>query len=181
MNKEIEKKFLLYEDSKDYTSSFFAKYFCSIDDFISSSSQKGTLMEQGYIDLKYAEDIIKVLKIKLDFEPYEFRVRKKAKKGLEECFVTFKSDGTLSRDELEQQISLYDYGILYDLTKGKRVVKTRLNKEISGLTYEFDIYLDRSLIICEVEVKNESLLEKIIPMGLDITSDKKYKNKNLAK
>jgi CYTH domain-containing protein len=183
MNKEIEKKFLLFEDSKEHISDFFVKYFGSIDNLINETSQKGAKIEQGYIDLKYAENMMKILNIiaEPDFKPYEFRVRRKEKNGLEECFVTFKSDGTILRNELEKSISMYDFDLLYSLTEGKRVIKTRLNKEINGLTYEFDIYKDRSLIICEVEVNDESLLENIIPMGPDITSDKSYKNKNLAK
>jgi len=60
------------------------------------------------------------------------------------------------------------------------VLKKRLEKEIGGINYKFDVYVDRSLIICEAIIKNEPDLEKIIPMGTDVTMDKKYKDKNLA-
>lgn len=178
---EIECKYLLCENAKSYTNEDFNEKFCTLDNLINETMDNGVEIEQGYLDIKYAQDIMKILKLKLDFMPYELRVRKMTQDDADKYFITFKSDGTLKREEKELTISQQDYDTWYELTEGKRILKKRLTKNINGLNYEFDVYTDRGLIVCEVEVGDESMVDKIIPFGLDITANKIYKNRNLAK
>jgi len=181
MSVEIEEKFLIYENSKEFASKAFFDNFCTIDNLIYEAVEFGENIEQGYLDLKYSNEIINHLGIELKFKPCELRVRKIEKNDSSEYFITFKSDGSITRNEKELPISNFDYDSYFALTKGKRVLKHRLTKKINGLNYEFDVYTDRDLIVCEVEVTEKKELEKIIPMGLDISAKKEYKNKNLAK
>jgi CYTH domain-containing protein len=95
--------------------------------------------------------------------------------------LTLKSDGTQTRKEYEININKEEYESFYFNPKNPKIEKIRWEKEINNLTYEFDFYINRNLIVFEVEVQNENDLDKIIPFGKDITSDKGYKNRNLAK
>jgi CYTH domain-containing protein len=176
---EIEKKFLIYEGCKEFASPAFYDNFCTIDNLINESCDKGADIEQLYLDLGKKDEILKYFGLKVDFDIYEIRIRKREKYGIEEYFITFKSDGLQLRGEKQKPICGQDYSFLETFSTSK-VLKKRLEKEIDGITYEFDVYTDRSLIICEAEVKSESELKRIIQMGKDVTFDKKYKNKNLA-
>ena len=50
-----------------------------------------------------------------------------------------------------------------------------------GHTAEIDVYTNRDLIVAEVEVPTLKDAEKLSPLGKDVTTDKKYKNRSLAK
>ncbi len=179
INVEIEKKFLIYEECKEFGTQIFYDNFCTIDNLINETCNNGTNIEQLYLDLGKKDEILKYSGLKVNFNIGEIRIRRKEKNGVEKYFLTFKSDGLQSRGEKEEVICGQDYSFFENFSISK-VLKKRLEKEINGITYEFDVYTDRSLIICEAEIKKESDLEKIIPMGKDVTMDKKYKNKNLA-
>lgn len=118
----------------------------------------------------------------LSFDP-EVRIRMMN----DECFLTRKGDGALSRDEDEESITLEVFKILYDLVQGNLIDKTRVFIPIEeGYTAELDIYhgeLD-GLLTVEVEFPSEEEAEKFIPpiwFGNDITNDKRFKNKKLAR
>ena len=48
-------------------------------------------------------------------------------------------------------------------------------------TVEFDVYTDRDLIVAEIEVPSLDMLASLPVLGKDVTEDKRYKNKNLAR
>ena len=104
-----------------------------------------------------------------------------------ECFFFFFGDGTLSRDEDEESITLEVFKILYDLVQGNLIDKTRVFIPIEeGYTAELDIYHGElnGLLTIEVEFPSEEEAKKFIPpiwFGNDITNDKRFKNKNLAR
>lgn len=113
----------------------------------------------------------------------EVRIRKKGN----EFFLTHKGEGNQIRTEIETNISAEVYDILSLLVKEKFINKTRYEiKMENGIVVELDIYhgdLD-GLVTVEVEFKSEVQLSKfIVPewFGKEITSDKRYKNKNLAR
>ena len=113
----------------------------------------------------------------------EVRIRKKGDKYL----LTYKSGGTLSRQEIEIRIPRFIFEIMWPKTEGRRIEKIRYLKPLSnGLVLEFDRYLGslNGLITLEVEFSNEDLANKFsLPeyiKGEDVTSDTGYKNKNLA-
>jgi CYTH domain-containing protein len=101
-------------------------------------------------------------------------------------FITLKSKGLLSREEIEIKISkgIFDDAIKTAKTK---ITKTRYIVEISPdnlLTYEIDVYDDYDFITCEVEFETEEEAKNFMPPDWcikDVTYDPKYKNVNLAK
>lgn len=123
-------------------------------------------IEQGYIS----------------FEP-EIRIRKKGSK----CYLTEKGEGTKIRPEVNLEISQEIYEVLSHLVQGRMIQKTRYKIPIQDhLIAEFDLYHDEleGLMVVETEFSSEEQSQNFIPpvwFGEDITEDKRYKNKNLAK
>ena len=174
---EIERKYLLKENSEVFTTPNFFFYFESLKCLINTIRIRGTEINQGYFSVNQGVELAEQLGLNIDFVPSEARVRQKGDK----YYFTLKSKGLEKRNELETTISQELFENLYSTTQGNRVEKLRLNHNIEGLIYEIDYYKDRKLMVVEVEVKDEKDLEKIIVLGKDVTNDKTYKNKNLAK
>ncbi len=115
----------------------------------------------------------------------EVRVRAKG----ERFFLTRKGGEGFVREEEEYEISKEVFEILWSLTKAARIEKTRY--EIIGedrLLWEIDEFqteLNNGLFLAEVELPDESVVPQIPPAIADViesevTTDEKYKNKNLA-
>lgn len=150
---EIERKFLFKGD-------FPVKV-------IGDGKVKGLSILQGYI---FTDD-------------GELRLRSKGDK----YFLTVKSDGTLSRDEWESEIPDWVFNMLWVKTDGKRIQKTRYEIKFQEVIIEFDKYHGHleGLIILECEFQDELtawnfILPKWARFSIDITKDKRYKNKYLA-
>ena len=118
----------------------------------------------------------------LSFNP-EIRIRKKGEK----FFITQKGDGTQIRTEIETEINEVTYEILSTLLLGRLIKKTRFNIPLQEeIIAELDIYHDEleGLITVETEFTSEEQANGFLPpewFGEDITKDKRYKNKNLAR
>lgn len=118
----------------------------------------------------------------ISFTP-EVRIRKKE----ETYFLTFKGDGTQNRDEEEIPIDKKVYDVLLGAIQGKLIEKNRYDIPLyDGLIAELDIYHGdlEGLIIVETEFKTEEQADSfIVPdwFGEEITENKRYKNKNLAR
>jgi len=130
---------------------------------------KGTKILQGYLSVG---------------DP-EVRVRAKGDK----FYLTKKGGEGFVREEEECEISKKIFEILWSLTENARIEKTRY--EIvgeDGLTWEIDEFQTRrveGLFTAEVELPNESVVPEIPPaiaevIESDVTTDEKFKNKNLA-
>jgi len=130
---------------------------------------KGTEIQQGYLSVGDPE------------------VRVRAKGG--KFFLTRKGGAGFIREEDEYEISKKIFEILWSLTEGARIEKTRY--EIigeDGLTWEIDEFQTgsmRSLFLAEVELPDESVIPEIptviaAVIEREVTSDEIYKNKNLA-
>ncbi len=130
---------------------------------------KGTKILQGYLSVG---------------DP-EVRVRAKGEK----FFLTRKVGSGFIREEEEYEISKEVFEILWSLTEGARIEKTRYEFiGEDGLTWEIDEIQNRStgaLFLAEVELPDETVTPKI-PSAIaevierDVTTDEMYKNKNLA-
>ena len=100
-------------------------------------------------------------------------------------YRTSKSQGDMVRDERETEISCTMYNILMDNREGGILEKRRYYMPYGKYTLEIDVY-QRSLeglVVCEVEFPNEDEALSFVPpefFGKEVTSDKRYKNKNLA-
>jgi CYTH domain-containing protein len=175
---EIEKKYLIREGITEYFTEAFVLNYSSIDFLAREVFEKVKKISQGYLEIDKGLHLAKeILKMNIDFEPKEARLRDKASR----FYFTLKGEGNLSRSELEQEITSGLFNEYWPETKGKRLEKFRLKKPYQRYEAEFDIYTDRNLIIAEVEVPTIADVKMLIPLGKDVTDDKKYKNKNLAK
>lgn len=116
-------------------------------------------------------------------EDGELRIRQKG----EQYFMTVKGDGTLSREEWEVEIPAWVFATLWPKTEGRQITKTRFTIEYQGLTLEIDEYYGalEGLYTLECEFLTEAAAEAFVlpdwaADAEDVTTDKAYKNKNLA-
>jgi adenylate cyclase len=125
-------------------------------------------VEQGYVAL--------------DDEGAEVRVRRRG----DERTLTVKSAPGLVRVEEELALSEAQFASLWELTDGRRVVKTRHLVPLGDdLTAEVDVYegaLD-GLVTAEVEFPSEEASAAFDPpdwLGREVTGDPRYANRALA-
>ena len=117
----------------------------------------------------------------LSYEP-EIRIRKDASK----FYITKKSEGNLTREEEEIEITSELYNILSDLIDGKEIKKTRYYVSIDKYIAEVNFYHEEleGFSMIEVEFPNEEEANSFsIPnwFGEEVTHLEEYKNKNLAR
>lgn len=118
----------------------------------------------------------------LSFVP-EIRIRRKGEK----YYITEKGEGTQTRLETETEIDGTAYSILSNLIQGRIIRKTRYKIPLKdSLIAELDIYHDdlEGLSTVETEFCSEKQAKEFIKpdwFGEDITENKEYKNKNLAR
>ena len=153
---EIERKFLI----------------SSLPDNILQNCERAEI-EQCYLD--YGSD-----------DTPECRIRRLSKNGSSEYFYTEKSAGDICREEEEYEISAYSYERLKALSVSPTVAKTRHYLPTGELTIEIDVYKGalEGLMVAEIEFSSLEDSQSFTPpewLGAEITYDKKYKNKNLAK
>ena len=118
----------------------------------------------------------------------ERRVRLMRSGANERYFYTEKSDGTLTRSESEMEITKKEYKLLCGKVISKFVKKARYYIPVANdsLMAELDVYHGELAGLVTVEVEFDSLeaADSFVPpdwFAQDITEDKRYKNRNLAK
>ncbi len=102
-----------------------------------------------------------------------------------DCFLTVKDGSGLERGETELEISQIQFDILWPLTRGRRIQKTRYLVPWDGLTVEVDIYEGdlAPLRIAEVEFETREQSESFIKppfLGAEVTGRTEYSNASLA-
>jgi adenylate cyclase len=111
----------------------------------------------------------------------EVRIRRKG----DTYFETVKSQGGLTRDETEVEISHDQFRLLWPATEGRRLEKTRYALPWNGYQLELDVYQSTlaGLIIAELEFESADESKRFYPpawFGEEVTDDKRYKNCSLA-
>ena len=91
----------------------------------------------------------------------------------------------MAREENEAQISQDEFEMLFSITEGRTIEKTRYYIDIGKYTAELDVYSGKheGLITVEVEfpsVDEAMLFEAPTWFGRELTNDERYRNKNLA-
>jgi adenylate cyclase len=99
--------------------------------------------------------------------------------------LTVKSGHGTVREEVEIEITARQFGLLWPLTKGRRLSKTRYRLPHGRLTIELDIYhgKNRGLKVAEVEFDSVSASRRFRPepwIGSDVTGKREFQNRNLA-
>ncbi len=174
---EIEKKYLIREDGQDFSAPALLKMYESVEALQKDILSKGVIINQGYMSEGKALELIERLDLDVKFEPKEARLREKG----DITFFTLNGDGDVAREEFETEIDPETFAKYWPDTKGRRIEKVRMKMPYRGFVAELDVYTDRDLVVAEIEVPTEKDAEKLEPLGKDVTEDKKYKNKNLAK
>ena len=116
----------------------------------------------------------------------EERVRMKKTGDVVSFVRTIKSGSGLCREETETNISADEFNADWPKTEGKRIEKVRYKIPYEGLIIELDIYGGKNIGLMVAEVEFDSIeaannFRAPAWFGSDVTSDSKYKNKNLAK
>lgn len=99
---------------------------------------------------------------------------------------TVKIGSGLQRMEIEEEISESLFSQMWPLTLGKRLEKLRYEIDDGGYVWVVDQFLDRDLVLAEVELPTVGL-EPAIPEWLaphlvrDVTDESAYVNANLAR
>ncbi|HXC65868.1 MAG TPA: CYTH domain-containing protein [Nitrospiraceae bacterium] len=133
----------------------------------------------GLGDLKCEQIIQGYLSISSD--GVEIRIRRKG----DDCFETVKSQGVLTRNELEVEISQDQFLALWPATEGRRLEKCRYTMTENGHQVELDVYrgLLEGLVVAEVEFESAEESRRFAPptwFGDEVTNNKHYKNSSLA-
>ena len=126
----------------------------------------GERIEQGYVAIDATAEV---------------RVRRRGRQST----LTVKSAPARTRIEEEIEIDEARFASLWELTAGRRVVKTRYLLEHGGATIEIDEYHDAlsGLVTAEVEFPTEPASDAFDPppwLGQEITGDRRYANQTLA-
>jgi adenylate cyclase len=177
MGKEIEKKYLLWENGVNHTTEAFTELYDTITALVKDVKANGKIMSQGYMPLDKGHELADLLEAEVHFIPTEARLRNKAGR----LIFNMKGDGGLVRNELpDYDVSQDVFEQNWNFTEGNRVEKIRLKVPYQGHTLEIDVFTDRLLITGEVEVDSVKEAENLVAIGKDVTEDQTYKNKNLA-
>lgn len=122
----------------------------------------------------------------ISFNP-EIRLRCKKGKKIT-CYLTYKNGDGLVRNEIEQEVPYELYKKFQECKMGRIIKKNRYKISIDdNHIIELDIYQDElaGLKVAEIEFLNLEDANKFsnFPLWFDkeITNDKSFKNKNLAK
>lgn len=112
----------------------------------------------------------------------ELRLRQKN----DRYYLTLKGGGTIVRVERESEISAEQFEIFWPETEGRRLEKERFTGTLpDGYVFELDVFQGDLAPLClvEVEFQSEAEARTYTPpewFGLDVTGDKRYKNKMMA-
>lgn len=150
-------------------------------------------VEKKYLINNYANNInldnYKCDEISQYYISFNPEIRLRCKKGDKvTCFLTYKDGVGLVRNEIENEVSYELYENFKHCLKGRIIEKKRYKIPLDEIhIIELDIYhgeLD-GLKVAEIEFSNinEANSFNNIPswFGAEVTSDKSFKNKNLAK
>lgn len=114
------------------------------------------------------------------------RLRRVSSDGDPVLYRTVKSGAGLVRLELEEETSRELFENIWPLTQGRRVLKRRHMVPDEGLTWEIDQFLDRDLVLAEVELPSRDATVEV-PEWLqpyvvrEVTGEAEFSNRYLAR
>lgn len=106
--------------------------------------------------------------------------------GRERYFRTVKLGSGVERLELEDEIGRRTFDHLWVLTEGARLRKRRYIVANGGDTWEIDEFLDRPLVLAELEIPRVDTPIRVpdwlaAVLVREVTDEKAYTNRNLAR
>jgi CHAD domain-containing protein/CYTH domain-containing protein len=116
------------------------------------------------------------------------RIRRKHKDGKDHYTRTVKVGSGLRRIEIEEEASAELFAVLWPLTEGCRVHKVRYKapENPPGQEWLVDVFEDRDLVLCEVEMVSEDIVAEMperirAVLDREVTESGDYVNRNLAR
>jgi len=106
--------------------------------------------------------------------------------GAEKWFRTVKAGKGLERVELEEEADADVSRAMWQLTEGRRVHKRRYSiRESEVLVWEVDEFLDRDLVLAEIELPTSETVFELPPwlkdvLDREVTEEPEYSNARLA-
>lgn len=113
------------------------------------------------------------------------RLRRIRHAGEVTCWRSIKAGRGVTRVEVEEEISDDLFDQLWPLTVGSRVLKRRYRIPEGGLVWEIDEFLERDLVLAEVELETEAV-EVVLPDWIrdqvvrEVTGEAEFLNSTLA-
>ena len=114
------------------------------------------------------------------------RLRRVAEDGETAWYRTVKSGAGLSRIELEEETSRDLFENIWPFTSGRRIAKRRYRLPEGDLTWEVDEFLDRDLVLAEVELDRPEMPAEppdwLAPYVVrEVTGEPEFTNLRLAR
>lgn len=114
------------------------------------------------------------------------RVRRSTCEGVVTCWRSIKAGRGISRIEVEEEIPPALFEQLFALTEGSRVRKRRYEVTHGGHRWEIDQFLDRELLLAEIELAAEDEAVEIPEwlsawISREVTGEVAYLNSTLAR
>ena len=107
--------------------------------------------------------------------------------GAEKWYRTVKAGKGLERIELEEEADADLSRAMWQLTEGRRVHKRRYSiRESEDLVWEIDEFLDRDLVLAEIELPRSEMKVELPPwlkdvLDREVTDEPEYSNARLAR
>jgi CYTH domain-containing protein len=114
------------------------------------------------------------------------RVRRVRREGSVQYYRTIKLGMGVQRIEIEEETTQPIFDALWVLTQGCRITKRRYLVQEGSSTWEIDLFLDRELVLAEIELASADV-EPEIPDWLskhvveDVSERTEYTNLSLAR
>jgi CHAD domain-containing protein/CYTH domain-containing protein len=168
-------------------------FFSSIRDLagaLTARSSAGREIERKYLlkALPPEAAAVEPIEIEQGWLPGERlveRLRRLRWNGSEAWFRTVKAGSGIERVELEEATSAEVFEGIWPLTAGRRVRKRRYRIPAGDLTWEIDQFLDRDLVLAEVELAAVDM--PVVPpdwlqpyLVREVTGEAEYENRQLA-
>jgi len=175
MAKEIEMKYLLYENGLKFTTDGFDKMFGDRSGLEERVQTEGTFISQAYLEIEEGKQLAADIGMNIDFDATTYRIRQKG----DHYFFTVKGFGHVEKIEEEVGISGEIFDKYFGQTKAK-IAKFRLTVPYHGKQIEIDFFPPLELITAEIEGTSQEDLQAIPAPGKDISTEARYKNQVLA-
>jgi CYTH domain-containing protein len=112
--------------------------------------------------------------------------RQRSRRGTVKFFRTVKVGTGVQRTELEEATDAETFAHLWRLTKGRRLRKRRYLVPVGRDLWEIDEFLDRPLVLAELELPRADARVKIpdwlAPVLVrEVTHERRYANRSLAR
>ncbi len=163
-----------------------------IDHFVHALAlHRGVEIERKFLlmgmpELPAGAEVVEIEQGYLPGQRLRERVRRLRREGSVQYYRTLKLGAGVERTEIEEETTQAVFEVLWSLTEGCRIQKRRFLVQADGLTWEVDQFLDRALVLAEVELSSPEMHPALPPwlepmVVEDVTDRIEYTNLSLAR